>query len=80
MLFSPCTENQANIIEDRLMRQGIKVGQAFLSVPGLGEGLIKENGQAGMPVLLQHPSELFEIGNEATMFEAASLVIRCAQD
>ncbi len=74
MLFSPCSENPANIIEDRAKRQGIKVGQAFLPVQRFGRSLIKENGQAGMPVL-QHPSELFEIGYKATMFEAAGFVI-----
>ncbi len=62
-----------------------KVGQAFLPVPDseqiqfLKTG-VQENGQAGMPVLLQHPGEFFEIVNKATMFQATGFIIRRAKN
>lgn len=43
-----------------------KVGQAFL--PVIDESGQTDRGQAGKPVLLNNPSEFFEVIDETTMF------------
>ena len=41
---------------------------------------LEKTVRAGMPVLLNNPSEFFEVIDEATMFEASGFVIRSAQN